>query len=253
MHKGRSTPRRTSWRIGHLFLAHVNKVSPKLTAKWGTDWVKIQGQYAADVEPYEHLTTYLTKTYIEEEPNAGPMQHPSSKVATQVWSQLIQNQKARFTKSTKTKTKVRRAHTSLAPDLVFSELTLCAGLLSVHEGRPDHRPAPLVVQAAPEHWDSFIENMYGSDKIDQTPPEIFLLHVVAWCEALSKANTPESAERKQVATGEQWLLPLFHSSSGAWLKPCSCLGIELGATNAHAGAKQSSGQGAPRDHARTQP
>ena len=77
MHKGRSTPRRTSWRIGHLFLAHVKKVSPKLTAKWGTDWVKIPGQYAADVELYEHLTTYLTKTYIiEEEPNAGPMQHP---------------------------------------------------------------------------------------------------------------------------------------------------------------------------------
>ena len=105
------------------------------------------------------------------------------------------------------------------------------------------------------HWDSFIENMYGSDKIDQTPPEIFLLHVVALCEALSKA-TPDSAERnacKQVATGEQWLLPLLHSSSGAWLKPCPCLGIELGATNAHAGPKQSSGQGAPRDHARTQP
>lgn len=77
------------------------------------------------------------------------------------------------------------------------------------------------------HWDSFIENMYCSDKIDQTPPEIFLLHVVALCEALSKANTPESAERKQVATGEQWLLPLLHSSSGVWLKPCPWLETEL--------------------------
>lgn len=28
--------------------------------------------------------------------------------------------------------------------------------------------------------------------------------------------------------GEQWLLPLRHSSSGAWLKPCPWLGIELG-------------------------
>ena len=222
MHKGRSTPRRTSWRIGHLFLAHVNKVSPKLTAKWGTDWVKIQGQYAADVEPYEHLTTYLTKTYIEEEPNAGPMQHPSSKVATQVWSQLIQNQKARFTKSTKTKTKVRRAHTSLAPDLMFSELTLCAGLLSVHEGRPDHRPAPLVVQAAPEHWDSFIENMYGSDKIDQTPPEIFLLHVVAWCEALSKANTPDQSPRSASR--------LRQGSNGF----CRCSTLQAGHGSSHA-------------------
>ena len=195
--------------------------------------MKIPGQDAADVELYEHLTTYLTKTYIiEEEPNAGPMQHPSSKVATQVWSQLIHNQKARFTKSTKTKTKVRRAHTSLAPDLVFSELTLCAGLLSVHEGRPDHRPAPLVVQAAPEHWDSFIENTYGSDKIDQTPPEIFLLHVVAWCKALSKANTPESAERKQVATGEQWLLVNPNPGPAANASVSSCPSLCQGAATA---------------------
>ena len=28
--------------------------------------------------------------------------------------------------------------------------------------------------------------------------------------------------------GEQWLLPLRHSSSGAWLKPCPWLGIQLG-------------------------
>ena len=30
------------------------------------------------------------------------------------------------------------------------------------------------------------------------------------------------------ATGEQWLLPLLHSSRGAWLKPCPWLGTELG-------------------------
>jgi hypothetical protein len=30
-----------------------------------------------------------------------------------------------------------------------------------------------------------------------------------------------------LATGEQWLLPLLHSSSGAWLKPCPWLGTEL--------------------------
>jgi hypothetical protein len=31
-----------------------------------------------------------------------------------------------------------------------------------------------------------------------------------------------------LATGEQWLLPPLHSSSGAWLKPCPWLGTELG-------------------------
>lgn len=183
--------------------------------------MKIPGQYAADVELYEHLTTYLTKTYIiEEEPNAGPMQHPSSKVATQVWSQLIHNQKARFTKSTKTKTKVRRAHTSLAPDLVFSELTLCAGLLSVHEGRPDHRPAPLVAQAAPEHWDSFIENTYGSDKIDQTPPEIFLLHVVAWCGRCPRLTPPSPRSASRLRQG----------SNGF----CRCSTLQAGRGSSHA-------------------
>ena len=30
-----------------------------------------------------------------------------------------------------------------------------------------------------------------------------------------------------LATGEQWLLPLLHSSSGVGLKPCPWLGIEL--------------------------
>ena len=29
------------------------------------------------------------------------------------------------------------------------------------------------------------------------------------------------------ATGEQWLLPLLHSSRGAWLKPCPWLGIDV--------------------------
>ena len=30
-----------------------------------------------------------------------------------------------------------------------------------------------------------------------------------------------------LATGEQWLLPLLHSSSGVWLKPCPWLETEL--------------------------
>ena len=43
---------------------------------------------------------------------------------------------------------------------------------------------------------AFTNDVYGPDKIDHSPNEIFLSHVVHLMEGLSKANTPESAERK---------------------------------------------------------
>ena len=99
-------------RIANLFLEHVAEVSPDLTAKWGTVWEEIPEQYAADMEIYEHIATYLVKTYIIDEGNRGAGGSLSSRVATQDWSEMIQNQKARFSKSSEQKTKVRRARTS---------------------------------------------------------------------------------------------------------------------------------------------
>lgn len=110
-------------RIANLFLEHVAEVSPDLTAKWGTVWEEIPEQYAADMEIYEHIATYLVKTYIIDEGNRGAGGSLSSRVATQDWSEMIQNQKARFSKSSEQKTKVRRAreHPYCSP-----YLTLCA-------------------------------------------------------------------------------------------------------------------------------
>ena len=49
----------------------------------------------------------------------------------------------------------------------------------------------------------------------------------------SRSSILHGAPARQLAMhwatpGEQWLLPLRHSSSGAWLKPCPWLGIQLG-------------------------
>ena len=49
----------------------------------------------------------------------------------------------------------------------------------------------------------------------------------------SRSSILHGAPARQLAMhwatpGEEWLSPLRHSSSGAWLKPCPWLGIELG-------------------------
>ena len=49
----------------------------------------------------------------------------------------------------------------------------------------------------------------------------------------SRSSILHGAPARQLAMhwatpGKQWLLPLRHSSSGAWLKPCPWLGIQLG-------------------------
>ena len=44
--------------------------------------------------------------------------------------------------------------------------------------------------------ESFQADIFGPDRMDHTPNEIFSQHIVAMVEALSKVDTPEAAERK---------------------------------------------------------
>ena len=189
-------------RIANLFLAHVADVSPELTAKWGTDFEAVPEQYAADMEIYSHIATYLVKNYIIEEGcrNAGGTL--KNRVAMQDWSEMILIQKERFSKSTEQTTKVRRARAhghirTVAPLTTCSALLLRQDFFACTKGDKTTEVGLWWSNMRTNlNRHAFNNNVFGPNKIDDSPSEIYLSHVVALMKGLSKANTPESAERK---------------------------------------------------------
>jgi len=189
-------------RIANLFLAYIKEVSPDLSAKWKTDWEAVAEKYAADKEIYEHLATYVSSVYTIKDGDKNESRNLSSKVAQQTWSGLIQHQQRRFGKSTDAATKVCRARVAVSPSDLCSVLTSCAFSL-----RQTFFECLKGDQQTPEGawWlgirkkmnrEAFQAEMFGPDRMDQTPNELFAQHVVAIVEALSKVNTAEAAERK---------------------------------------------------------